>query len=209
MKRKAIIITIIVVALILVAVASWLIYKKYFKKDGTEDSDSKLDDAPTTSPPTTTTTSYPIPPEVKDVKSFQVYANAKGYKPKLETKTGKWGPASAAAWKVLGNDYKKYLLASSPITIAPGQKNVPLYAKFNTAIWDNVNDWIPYRLANQNEYIGTTDGTIVENSNKNKFYKLNFTATTTKYVRVENVTMSSNWSSNIQTLPTFLQPGKI
>jgi hypothetical protein len=206
MKRKAIIITIIVVALIIVAVASLLIYKKYFKKDGTEDSDSKLDDAPTTP----TTTAYPIPPEVKNVQSFQVYANGKGYKPRL-VEDNKWGPASAAAWKVLGNDYKKFLLASSPVIIAPGQKNVPVYAKFNTSIWNDVNDWFPYRIANQNEFIGTTDGTIVENSNKNKFYKLNFTVgnTTTKYVRVENATMSSNWSSNIQTLPTFLQPGKI
>jgi hypothetical protein len=213
-KRKIVIITIIVVALILIAVSSWLIYKKFLNKEIKRRKKDETDTTDTTTPPdfgTTNITGPTKPIELTDVKAFQIYANAKGYTPRL-AEDNKWGPATAAAWNIYGSQYKNYSLAKSPI-VASGSAPAIIYAKFaGTPIWNNVEDWIPYRLANQNEFIGTTDGTIVKNSNGNKFYKLNFTVggdKTTKYVKEGNATMSSNYSSSIQTIPTFLTGPKI
>jgi hypothetical protein len=145
MKRKAIIITIVVAVLILVAVASWLIYKKFFKKENT---DTNAD----TTPPPIGTTSKPVG---LNVKAFQIYANSKGYTPKL-LEDNKWGPATAAAWNIYGNDFK-----NKPFVpyFAKGDKIIPRFPMLIAPAYDEIGI-----------KIGDFKSAIVEQSNADTIY---------------------------------------
>jgi hypothetical protein len=100
---------------------------------------------------------------------------------------GNFGISTTKAWQVYGKDYLKFTGQTSTSTggSTPSSLREVIANKGNTPIWSNVNDLFPYRLADNGEKLGTTDGTIVKSNAGNPFYRLNYGGST-KYVAVEN-----------------------
>jgi hypothetical protein len=117
-------------------------------------------DESTTSPPTSSGSPSPSysssrPTDKTGITAFQIYAKSKGANLGKSGKNkdgidGVWGQLSENAWLQYGDMYTK-----AKNYVSPSAKVLKVYANSsNTAIWKNLNDLTPYRLANYNEYVG-------------------------------------------------------
>ena len=157
--------------------AGVFVWWKFFRTPKDDSTDTGTTDTPSSTGGSYSGTPAPVD-RPSDITAFQQYAKSKGADlgksgPNKDGVDGQWGSKTQAAWDKYKTDYNKQLEGKGAGSTTTGSTTTgakrkegkyPLYAKHsNTPIYNNLNDWFPYRLAKYNENVGD----VVVNSRGN------------------------------------------